>query len=233
MDPRGGHEVFDLARQSPIWSIIYTALTSGLREGELCALRWQDLEELDLTVNGEPRRFLKLNVKHTLVVVPKKDHEVARLRNMQCVVGSYFLDTPKTRKSAGHVLVAEDTLELLQKLKDEQLEASKDERYQNLGFVFASRYGAPRHPSKLHALFTELVIQAEVPRLTFHELRDSHLSRLQSLNVDLAATSGRARHSRISTTADKYLHTLSANELNAVKTLDELFGFKQEATVTG
>ena len=214
---------FEIARTSSIWPAIYTALTSGLRQGELCALRWQDLEKLGFVVGGVQRTFLKINVNHTLVIVPKKDHEAARFNNMEQVTGSYFLDKPKTIKSQGHVLVAEDTLKLLAEVRKNQLELAKDGRYQNLGFVFASKYGTPRHPNKLYQTFITLEEQADVPRITFHELRDSHLSRLQGMNVDLATTSSWTRHSRKSTTADKYIPTLTANELNAVKALPELF----------
>ena len=71
--------------------------------------------------------------------------------------------------------------------------------------------------------YKALIRKAEVPELSFHDLRDTHSSRLQALGKELAVVSERLRHSRKSTTADKYTHTLSSSRTEGAVTLEELF----------
>jgi integrase len=212
------------AKDTYLYPIIYTALTSGMREGELCALRWRDVEPIE--VDG--RKLLRLHVRNTLITVPKRHTEVAKLK-MRHLYENHFLDVPKTKKSLGSVLVAEDTRELLEEHRAKQKELAKDKRYTNLELVFPHPNGTPYAVTDVLKAYKEIFTDSGIPYITFHELRDSHASLLQNLTGDVAVVSERLRHSKKSTTVDKYVHTLTSARLDGVVTLEQLFKLKKAA----
>lgn len=222
--PEEALKFLDVARETFLYPIIYTALTSGLREGELCALRWRDLE----VVEADGRTLLRLHVRNTLITVPKRHTAVAKMK-MRHLYENHYLDVPKTRKSLSSVLVAEDTRELLEQHKAKQAEAAKAKTYNNLELVFPHPDGTPYAVTDVLKAYKEIVTNAGVPPITFHDLRDSHASLLQNLTGDLAVVSERLRHSKKSTTADKYVHTLTSARLDGVVTLEQLFKLKKAA----
>lgn len=213
-----------VAKASRHWPILHMALTGGLREGGLCALRWEDLEPVELEAQGETRKYLLIHVRHTLISVPERHRGVAHLK-LKHLTGRYYLDTPKTKKSLVSVLVAEDTLEVLQahRLRQQRQMTTLGDRYQDFDLVFPATTGVPQSPRNLLRDYKALIHKAAVPDLSFHDLRDTHSSRLQALGKELAVVLERLRHSRKSTTADKYTHTLSVSRIEGAVTLAELF----------
>lgn len=168
-------------------------------------------------------RFLVIHVRHTLISVPDRHRDIAHLK-LKHLTGRYNLDTPKTKKSLASVLVAEDTLEVLEAHPcSQKRQMSKlGDRYQDFGLVFPATTGVPQSPRNLLRDYKALIHKAVVPDLSFHDLRDTHSSRLQALGKELAVVSERLRHSRKSTTALKYTHTLSASRIEGAVT-EELF----------
>ena len=221
---------FEVLKTSRYYPLVYTALTSGMREGELLALRWRDLSKLELQLGGKTRRLLEIRVRHTLKMVTKKDSAIAR-RSMQHLYGRFFLDTPKTKKSKSSVLVAEDTLEVLWQVQKPWIRRQRNKlgaRWHELDLVFPASNGVPLDGDNMREDYKAILERAGVRYLTFHDLRDTHASRLQTIGKELAVVSERLRHSRKSTTADKYTHSLSSSRLAGAVTLDELFQFGKE-----
>ena len=203
------------ARSSRLFAIIYTALTSGMREGELCALRWDDLEVTEST--------LVIHIRHTLIYVTKRYREVAKAKGLTPLHGPYFLDRPKTHKSYGQVAVGLDTLAVLvahQQALEEHRQRLGD-KWHELGLVFPTSNGLPQDPSNLLRDYQVLIKKAGVPRLSFHDLRDTHASRALAAGVDISTVSERLRHSRRSTTLDRYAHALASNRQRGI-TMNEL-----------
>lgn len=216
---------FDFAKTTRYWPLIYTALTSGLREGELLALRWNNLSIHQIRIQESLKKVLEIKIKKTLVMVPKKDMEIASL-SMEHLTGRFFLDTPKTAKSQASVLVAEDTLKVLfeqQKALIEKQMKRLGSRYQDFNLVFPTTTGVPMDAGNMLEDYKAIIKQAGVRYITFHDLRDTHASRLQAMGKELAVVSERLRHSKKSTTADKYTHLLSNSKLEGAVTLEQLF----------
>jgi integrase len=211
--------LFEVAKTTRHYAIIYTALTTGMREAELLGLKWSDLESTTL----DQRLYVIIHIRRILVTATKKHLEVAHLK-LDHVHGRYFFDTPKTKKSMGSILAAEDTWQVLGEHKERQ-EAERQrlgERWYTYDLVFPATGGLPQSQRNLLRDYRAIVERAGIPYLTFHDLRDMHSSRLQAAGVELAAVSQRLRHSRPSTTADKYTHPLSGSRVSAAMTLEQL-----------
>ena len=209
------------ARRTRYFALIYIALTSGLREGELCALKWSDLE----IVRFKDKLYLVMHVRRGLITVPKRFLELAH-QKMEHVYGPYFFDTPKTKKSLGSLIVGEDSLTVIKahKVKQESQKEKLGNRWQDFDLVFPGLSGIPQRPRNLLREYKKLIRKAKIPELSFHDLRDHHSSLLQARGVELGVVSERLRHSRKSTTADKYTHVLTERRLEGAMTLSDLLG---------
>jgi integrase len=211
----------EVAREHRIYPIIYTALTTGMREMELCGLMWKDLE----LVNEAGDTWLRINIARSLLYVTKKHDELARLKGLAHLTGRFYTDTPKTKGSQDGLAVGADTLELLSAHRVAQEARAKElgARWHDFGLVFPASNGAPQSPHNLLRDYKMLIQKAGVPSIVFHELRDTHASRLIAEGVDVTVVSERLRHSRVSTTLDKYAHVIKAKRKAGAVTLAELF----------
>lgn len=213
----------DTVRDNRLYPLFYTALTTGMREGELCALKWDDLETVEETEAGNTTLYLRINVHRTLVVVPTR-YEAAVGKRLEPVTGRYYFDQPKTKGSKNSVLVGSATLRVLTEHRTD-LEARArrlGSRWQEFGLVFPASTGVPQSPRNLLRDYKALIAKAEVPELSFHDLRDTHASRLLAAGVDIGTVSERLRHSRKSTTLDRYVHTLPLSRRRSAVVMEDL-----------
>jgi integrase len=209
---------FEAARAHPLYPLFYTAITTGMRQGELCGLKWQDLE-----VREDGARF---NIRRTLVIVPKRFQDVAAQNpELEHVFGTYYFNSPKTKGSMGSVTVPTDTIRLLalHKARLEQRAVKLGERWHDFGLVFPTGNGTPLSPNNVLREHKELIERSGVRKISFHDIQDTHASRLLSAGVDIGTVSERLRHSRKSTTLDRYVHVVESQRKRATMTLEELF----------
>ena len=176
---------------------VVVALHSGLRMGELLALRWDDV-----------------------------DLEQGRLvvqRALQFLRGSGFsFRQPKTAGSRRTVPLGTTALDALRRARVRQLQERLivGPAYKDQGLVFATALGTPIFHSNLRRAFQRLLISADIGRLRFHDLRHTHASLLLARGVHPKIVSERLGHASISITLDTYSHVLPGLQEDAVRDLD-------------
>jgi len=175
------------------------ALGLGLRQGELLALRWQDV---DLDAGS-------VRVTHTL----QRLHGAAPV-----------LAEPKTLKSRRSLSLPAPVLTALREHRKRQLAERlvAGEAWQDGEFVFCSAIGTPLES---HAVTHRLVRQlaaAGLPRVTFHSLRHAAASYLLSAGVPLRVVQEVLGHSQLSTTADIYAHVAPELQRDAAERMGTL-----------
>jgi integrase len=189
------------AQGSPLESFFITALLTGLRLGELQALRWRD-------VDLERRRLV---VNRTFQA----------LRDGEPVFGE-----PKTRNSRRTVWLSDrvvDALERQQSTQEAQ-ERKAGPAWRDYGLVFTSRVGTPLdtyHVSQRH--FAKLLETAGLPHMRFHDLRHSGATILLSQGVPVKVVSEMLGHADVTTTLRIYAHVIEGSQAQAVSVLDQLF----------
>ena len=156
------------------------AAHTGLRVGEIAGLKWENVN-LELGF---------LEVKHT--AVEKKGCGVV-------------LESPKTEKSKGKVILTSELIDILKELKIEQ-KKHKLKTGIELDFVCCWNDGKMFRPTYISKSFKHHVEALNMPYLTFHGLRHTHASILYELGATSQEISKRLRHSRVSTTDDIYIH---------------------------
>ena len=163
--------------------VLVKALT-GLRRGELLALRWR---HVDLTT-GE------VNVVESL----------ERQRD-----GSLHFKAPKTDKSARIVILPAIVVEELIIYRGQQI-ALREQlgMTETFELVFCEVDGAPWDPDRFSSAFAYRVKKSGLPRVSLQELRHSFSSMSQRAGTPLTTTSQSMGHSTTILTADRYSHAI-------------------------
>ena len=89
--------------------------------------------------------------------------------------------------------------------------------------VFCNIYGDYLHPDRMVERFQQLLKEAGLPHLRFHDLRHSAATILLSMGVHAKVVQELLGHSNISMTMDIYSHVLPSLQKDAMDKWDDLF----------
>jgi len=178
-------KLLEAARGDRFEALYVLAVTTGMRQGELLALKWQDVDLENATVSV--RRTLTKNGTRLLFGVPK------------------------TKKSRRTIRLTEAAVRVLREHLDRQL--ARIERlgdlYKDQGLVFASEVGTPMNPTNLRRRsLASLLKRAKLPRIRFHDLRHTCATLLLSRNVHPKYVQELLGHANIAITLDTYSHVI-------------------------
>jgi integrase len=169
--------------------IAAVALASGLRRGELLALRWAD-------VNLEAGH---LQVERALEETPR---------------GGLVFKTPKTRHGRRQVTLPPSTVTLLRDHHRAQLEQrillGRGKEPAD-ALVFGNLDGSPRSPHWVTAAWRKVAKRTGI-RATFHSLRHTHASTLIAEGLDVLTISRRLGHDSPIITLSVYGHLFKSDD---------------------
>src|SRR5215210_4244746 len=192
-------QLLDAARGDRLEALYALAVHTGLRQGELLGLKWEDV---DLESGS-------LHVKRTLTT--------AR--------GGPRLAAPKTKGSRRRVSRTRGAVDALRAHLARQLEEidRASSLWQENGLVFASETGDPVDRRDLTSRqFKPLLKRANLPQKTrFHDLRHTCATLLLTKNVNPKVVSEMLGHSNIAITLDTYSHVLPNMQDSAARALEE------------
>ncbi|KMT21566.1 phage integrase family [Clostridium cylindrosporum DSM 605] len=186
---------------SNLYIPILIGVTTGMRQGEIAALRWRNI---DFT-NG----FISVT------------HNFQKIDNSN----NYALTSPKTNKSNRSIAMMDLTIKELKAHKKKQNELIMLNRdfYNNQDFVCAFEDGSPFKPVYIGELFRKFIRRSNYPKIRFHDLRHSHATLLLKQGVNPKIVSERLGHANISITLDTYSHVLPNMQKEAISKLNEMF----------
>ena len=197
-------------RLAGLWTL---ALTTGMRRGELCGLRWQD-------VTFDAFDGSRIAVRHT------------RVRGN--AYGEVFDSTPKTRSSVRSVSLDGQTVAVLKRHRARQAaeQLAAGPAWADTGYAFTNELGQPLHPDYLRQRFTRLTGAVGLPVIRFHDLRHTYATVALANGVHPKVVSSRLGHSTIAITLDTYSHVLPGlDEAGAERVASAMFG--PEANAAG
>lgn len=166
------------------WAIAFLlALSGGLREGEILALRWQDVDWSARAV--------------TITQTLKRSRT------------GYVIGPPKTAASQRTVALDTQVMHALREHRRAQVQTRLrvGADYHDHDLVVATALGTPLLPSNLRRVFARLCQAAGVPRIRFHDLRHTHASWLVAQGVDIRTVADRLGHAAVSFTLQTYVHS--------------------------
>ena len=179
----------DGSRDLPALLSLYT----GMRLGEICALKWTDIDWEQGTIT----------VRRTVQRIAGRGIESNKQRTL------LMIGTPKSRRSCRVIPVPEFILALLR----ERLQSCCGAAY-----VFGKASDAA-DPRTIQRRFSRLAKRLGLSGAHFHTLRHTFATRLLELGVDVKTVSALLGHSSARTTLDFYVHSLSEQQHAAVALL--------------
>lgn len=188
MRPLSAEEVRKLlgaARGDNLEALWVLAVHTGMRQGELLALKWTDV---DLEAG-------KVSVRRTLTRES----------------GHYTLGEPKTKRSRRTVKLTGAATEALRSHLTRQMEEIDrlGDLYRDQGLVFTTDSGAPLNPSNIrNRNLRRLTRKAGLPEMRFHDLRHTCATLLLSKNVHPKIVQEMLGHATVAITLDTYSHVL-------------------------
>ncbi len=195
-----------VARGDTLYALFYIMLTLGLRRGEACGLRWQD-------INLEQR---KLRINQTIVTIGGKATPSA----------------PKTKGSARPLGIPPELFEVLRLHRAMQAQLHLENGVSpETDYVFTTRTGTAIHPDNVNRSLERLCKVAGVRQVRVHDLRHTYASLARRAGVSLEMVSEKLGHARASFTGDVYVHTFDDQHDAATLNLSELLASRPRAAV--
>jgi len=186
------------AKEDRLEALYVLAVFSGIREGELFALHWED-------VNFKERSLLV--------------H-----RSLQDLNGKLRIGETKTKGSKRSVMLSKLVIDALKRHQ----KAQRAEGFVDSRLVFIDNDGGPlRRQNVARRSFYPLLKRARLPQIRFHDLRHTAATTLGNLGVPLKVVSEQLGHSRPSTTLDIYSHSFPSMQHEAIAKLNTAFSKKR------
>lgn len=189
--------LIEQAKGHALYIPVLLAVTTGMRRGEVLALRWSDVD-LDRTT---------LSVTQTL----EKTRQ-----------GGLRFKQPKTKRSRRSISLPSMLVDVLRKHRAGQAELylSLGVGWKEQGLVCSKLAGEPINPNTLTSGFASLVKTLDIPRVRFHDLRHTHATHLLKEGVHPKVAQERLGHATIAVTLDLYSHVMPGMQENAALKVD-------------
>ncbi|HET6659226.1 MAG TPA: site-specific integrase [Rubrobacter sp.] len=183
--PAEARKLLDAARGDRLEALYVLAVTTGMRQGELLALKWQDVDLENATAS----------VKRTLTRTG----------------GRYVLGEPKTKKSRRSIRLTPRATDVLEQHLGRQLWDIRmlGDNYADQGLVFSTDTGAFINPSNVRRRsFAPLLRKANLPHMRFHDLRHTCATLLLGKGTHPKFVQELLGHATVAITLDTYSHVM-------------------------
>jgi integrase len=198
MTPDEVEKLLDTCKDSYYYPIIYTALSTGLRQSELLGLRWRDIDLDMLSISVSQVLYKRNGVCQ--FTEPKTEHSRRRVA-MTPKLAIFLRDYKSTREwfyIQSSRIMTPDTL------------------------VFTSYHGEPLSPGVISHNFHRMAIQAGLKGVRFHDLRHTFASLMLLRGAKPKVISECLGHASVAFTMDIYSHIIEGMQEEAMALLDEV-----------
>ena len=187
------------AQGHPLEALFVLAVSTGMRRGEILAIKWQDIDSI--------------GTLHVQRIFTRRKGD------------RYIEAEPKTEKSRRSIVLPALVVNLLSQHRARQLQAKEEagEAWQEHNLVFTTAVGTPLNPSKVVDKFKALLKRAGLPDIRFHDLRHSTASILLGMGIHPKVVQELLGHNQISMTMDIYSHVMPTMHKDAMDRWNKAF----------
>ncbi|OFW72092.1 MAG: hypothetical protein A2Y55_12560 [Actinobacteria bacterium RBG_16_68_12] len=199
VDARLCERLLQATRGTRLECPVAIAIATGMRRGEILALRWSDLDE---------------------------DRGIAQVRrSIQPTRSGLVYEDPKTRRSRRAVVLPGFLRPYLDRQREDQTRRRSEAgaTWAENDLVIDRGDGSPLNPDTLSSGWAGFLRRAGLPHVRFHDLRHAHATLMLQQGVHPKIVSERLGHASIGITLDTYSHVLPAMQAEAAAAFDELF----------
>ncbi len=193
------------ARENRLEMLLTMAVVTGMRRGELLALRWSNID-------FERRTLVVL---HTVDYIPKH---------------GYVEDEPKTKAGKRLISLPSFLIDMLKqhRMKQQKQMVEQGEKWEDRDLVFTGLHGGYFSPRYLEKLFKKLFADAGFPGMHFHDLRHSAATILLSMGINMKVIQELLGHSDVAITLGLYSHLLPSMQKEVTDMWDTVFEHRDE-----
>ena len=177
--------------------IVALGLATGMRRGELLALRWEDID---------------------------LDEAKARVeRSLEETAAGLRFKAPKTKHGRRTISLPPSAVDALRAHRLKQLElrvALGQGKPEPETLVFSTIEGSPLSPDNLSRDWRRVVAALKLPGVKFHALRHSHASALIASGLDVLTVSRRLGHGSPVITLNTYAHLFAKTDEKAADAIE-------------
>ncbi|WP_371414833.1 tyrosine-type recombinase/integrase [Caloramator sp. E03] len=198
----------DALKNHRLKCLFLMALGTGMRQGELLALKWDDIDFNNCEVR------VNKSIKNVKIIA--SDGTSKR---------EIIEQTPKTQTSNRIIPLPSNLINILKEHKQLQEKEKKEagNSYNDNKLVFATGIGNPITTKNLFNIYKSLLNKAGIKHKKFHSLRHTYATKLFEKGVPLKTVQTLLGHSDISITAEIYTHVMPKEKISAVEKLNDLF----------
>lgn len=196
--------------------IVQLALLTGARRGEICGLRWSDVDLERGTIS----------INRTLQYIPGS--------------GTVF-NPPKTKRSKRSLKIGADCIALLTEYslhqKAERLKVGsawtrritvENGKTVENDLLFTKWNGEPIDPKTVTSWFPGFLAAHDLPAVHFHSLRHTNASLLIAAHAPITTVSGRLGHAQTSTTLNIYASAIQSADAAAADALEGIIRIREQ-----
>ena len=179
---------FDAIRGDRLEALFVVAIREGVRQGEILALRWQDVD-----------------LERGTITVIRSLHGADT-------------GGPKSKTSHRSVVLFDETVDALRDHRTRQFEERLlvGSMWQDGDLVFPNEFGGFQSPQRLRVRLKEILDRAGLPRIRFHDLRHSAATNWLKGDMHPKVASERLGHASVAITLDLYSHVTLGMQREAV-----------------
>jgi integrase len=183
---------------------ILLTLYTGVRIGELCALKWENVDFNERVI------YVKASLSRT--ATDKGSKRKTEMKPQE----------PKTKKSKRSIHLPNFLVKILRELKK-----TSDSEY-----VFSGPTGKFVHPRTMQVLYKKLLASIGIRYIKFHGLRHTFATRAIETNADVKTISVTLGHTNAMITINRYTHSLIEQKRKMTFGLNAYFENKKIAVFT-
>ena len=190
--------LFENAQDNYYYPVIYTAVSTGLRQAELLGLRWRDIDLDMLSISVSQVLYKRRGICQ--FKEPKTSHSrrrVAMTPKLALFLRGYKAEREWLYQQLGKPLTLDD-------------------------LVFTSVAGKPIDPGVVSHTFARIAKQAGLNGVRFHDLRHTFASLMLLRGAKPKVISEALGHSSVAFTMDCYSHIIGGMQEDAMALLDEV-----------
>jgi integrase len=182
------------------WEALYhLAIVTGMRQMEILGLKWTDLDWLRQT----------LKVERQLIRPDGNGVEFS---------------SPKTRYGKRSIALGGKTVDVLRAhlLYQQGEKTAAGEAWIETGLIFTNSLGGPIDPRNLLRNYKQLLRDAGLPAIRFHDLRHTAASLMLNAGIPVIVVSRRLGHAKASITLYVYGHLIPSMQSEAAELIDQM-----------
>ena len=174
------------------------SMLTGLRIGEICALKWEDISIPEKTV------YVHSTMQRIQIVDPMEAKTKTKIS----------ITTPKSSCSIRKIPLSDEIITIMEQFEKQS------------GFVLTGNDSSYIEPRSMHNHFKRVCKNAGIDPVNFHVLRHTFATRCVELGFDVKSLSEILGHANVSITLNRYVHPSMALKRANMEKLSELFAVK-------